>query len=88
MTFEDRLGVHSKKTKVNMGPIKRVQSLELNFHGILIRLSDDITWLVRIQRLRNINHMRKPFDMLFRIWPKLLDKLRGYGHLFLSIYSF
>jgi len=57
MTFEDRLGVHGKKTKVNMGPVKRVQSLELNFHRILIRLSDDITGLGGIQRLRNINHM-------------------------------
>jgi len=77
---QHRLGVHSKKTKVNMGPVKRVPSLELYIHGILIRFGNDVTGLISIHSLRDINHMRKPFDVLFRIWTELLDKLRCDGH--------
>jgi hypothetical protein len=83
-TFEYRLGVYSKKTKVNMGPIKGVPSLKFNFHRVLIRLGDNVTGLICIHSFRNINHMRKPFYVLFRIWSKLLDKSRSDGHFFIT----
>jgi len=75
LALQNRLGIDGKETKVNMGPIKCVLSLELDFHRVLICLGNDITGLLNAHRLCKVNHFRKPLDVLFRIWPKLLNEL-------------
>lgn len=90
-TCENSSRVRSRKHKVYVWPIKRLDARHLNIHRVIIDILDDRVLSVWVSERRSeYSHLLKPFDVCLVRGVKLFEKTRRYSitHLYSAAHIF